>query len=109
MDLQVIHDDKDSLDIDVNKITIIWPGKKPIIGVIQDYEQCPRWTKYCRTLEFNNVPYEIYDIKASDWLEKAHRYDAVIGVESNEIFALEQLRRKYYILEKYEQKMLSHL
>lgn len=64
----------------------------------------PRWTKYCRFLETNAIPYEFYDLDSSQWLDAALAFDSIIGVDSCEPYHLEQIRRKYYILEHHLHK-----
>jgi len=83
-----------------------WPEGvcKPLIGLIQDYEPYPRWTKYCRFLEANSFPYEFYDLHARDWMEKAATLDVILGITSNEPSHLREMREKFFILEKYLHK-----
>jgi glutathione synthase/RimK-type ligase-like ATP-grasp enzyme len=100
-ELQVI-DDRDRLS-EADVLLIDWPAeiKKPMVGIVQDYGRFPRWTKYCRFLEANSIPYEFYPIQDHDWLERSKKFDVILGVPSNELFRLEELRTKYYLLETY--------
>jgi glutathione synthase/RimK-type ligase-like ATP-grasp enzyme len=95
-------DDRGEID-DAEIVAIHWPENiaKPRIGIIKDFEIYPRWTKYCRFFEKNNIPYGIYDIHAHDWIEKAHNYDLIIGIVANEPTYLNELRDKYFFLETY--------
>src|SRR5574341_1091880 len=56
-------DDRDRIN-DAKIIRIDWPVhiKKPVFGIVKDYDKCPRWTKYCRFLENNSFPYDLYNI-----------------------------------------------
>ncbi len=84
-------------------VTINWPAdiQKPRVGLVRDYEFFPRWTKYIRFLENNTFDYEIFNLHASDWMERAKAFDVIIGVFSNELFHLDENRKKYYFMEKY--------
>lgn len=84
-------------------VKINWPDSlaKPRVGVVQDLEEFPRWTKYCRFLENNAFPFDLYNIHASDWLEKAADFDLIIGIVSCELYHLEEMREKYHFLETY--------
>lgn len=87
-------------------IRIDWPEKviKPVVGIVQDYEECPSWTKYCRFLDNNSFPYDLYNIHAHDWIEKARKFDIVIGIFSSDFFNLIEQREKYHFLETYLNK-----
>ncbi len=86
-----------------NTVTIDWPAdlKKPLFAIIKDYQKYPRWTKYVRFLENNGFPYEIFDLSSYDWLEKARKFDIFVGILSNELYHLQEMRRKYFTLETY--------
>ena len=88
---------------EAEKVLIDWPIhlKKPTVGLIKDYDPYPRWTKLCRFLENNSFSYDFFDIHALDWIEKAEKFDIFVGVLSNEHYHLDELRRKYFVLEKY--------
>lgn len=94
------EDDRASMP-EAEKVLIDWPAgvRKPVFGVIRDYDPYPRWTKCCRFLENNSFPYEFYDIQASNWMEKAKRLDICIGILSNAYFHLQEMRTKFFILE----------
>jgi glutathione synthase/RimK-type ligase-like ATP-grasp enzyme len=83
-------------------VLIDWPQDvaKPRIGIVKDLDRVPRWTKYRRFLETNGFPYEIYDLHAHDWIEKAAPLDAVINIVSNDFDRLEETRVKYHFLER---------
>jgi len=95
-----VTDDGSSLDR-AEKVVLPWPDgvPKPRVGLVQDPGTTPRWTKYRRLLESNAIPYEIYDVHSSRWLERAREFDVVVGVPSCEPFDLEEIRRKYCLLE----------
>lgn len=95
-------DDRGRIE-DAEVVRIDWPEglAKPRVGIVRDIEEFPRWTKYRRFLETNGFDHDYLDIHAQDWIEKARRFDAVIGLASNEITCLEEIRSKYYFLETY--------
>lgn len=88
---------------DAEKVLMDWPAglEKPIIGIIKDYDPYPRWTKCCRFLENNSFPYGYYDLQASDWMERAGKFDVFIGILSSDPVQLQEMRTKYFILENY--------
>jgi glutathione synthase/RimK-type ligase-like ATP-grasp enzyme len=93
----------DSLQMpEAEKVIIDWPKgiEKPVVGLIKDFEHYPRWTKFKRFLENNSFPYKYYDLHAVDWIEKAAKIDVFLGIVSNEFYHLEEMRKKYYFLEK---------
>ena len=94
--------DRDKIN-DAEIVKIDWPEEvtKPIVGVVRDFEPYPFWTKYCRFLENNNFNYEIYNIHSRNWIDESKKYNVIIGLVSNTLFHLEEIRNKYYFLEKY--------
>ncbi|MBN2046662.1 MAG: hypothetical protein JW750_02365 [Anaerolineaceae bacterium] len=97
-----ITDDSSRID-DAKHIPIDWPVElpKPMIGIVQDTGGDPRWTKYCRLLNYNDFPYGIFSIHSHDWIEKAEKFDIIAGVRSSEMYDLSEIREKFYFLEKY--------
>jgi glutathione synthase/RimK-type ligase-like ATP-grasp enzyme len=95
-------DDRDKIE-DAEIIRIDWPKniEKPRVGIVKDFGNYPRWTKYWRFLENNSFPYNFYDIHSHDWIEKAQKFDVVVGLVSNEFNHLEEIQKKYYFLETY--------
>jgi glutathione synthase/RimK-type ligase-like ATP-grasp enzyme len=93
-------DDRGRIE-DAEVVRIDWPEglAKPRVGIVRDHEEFPRWTKYRRFLETNGFDHDYLDIHAHDWIEKARRFDAVIGLVSNDINHLEEIRVKYHFLE----------
>lgn len=87
-------------------VHIDWPAglPKPRVGLIRDQGIYPRWTKYILFLEANGFPYEIYNVHASDWLEKAKNFDWIVGIPSSSPQDLDEMRRKLYFLETHMNK-----
>ena len=105
-ELPIICDDREGISREVIEVKMDWPIgiKKPRVGVIQDPGESPRWTKYCRFLKTNNIPFEFYDLHTVKWLENARVFDVIVGIESSQPYHLEEIRRKYYVLEHHLQK-----
>ncbi len=101
-----ITDDRDSLDRGVPVVLMDWPQglPKPRVGLIRDCGVHPHWTKYRRLLEANGISFVIYDIHALGWREEAGRYDVIVGASSCEPSRLQEMRRKYYILQSHMRK-----
>ena len=97
-----IVDDRGRIE-DADPVTIDWPAAvpKPRIGVVPDIGLFPRWTKYLRFLERNGFDHAVFDIHAHDWIEKARAFDVFVGLVSNELGPLEEIRVKYHFLESY--------
>ncbi len=100
----------------------------PRVGIIID-EPCQyngfvtrkaTWLRYERFCKNNNIPYGIYDILASDWLEKANEFDIIIGrtmtnpsdkaIWMGKIYVLENVLHKtcfpsYHEIWQYEDKV----
>jgi glutathione synthase/RimK-type ligase-like ATP-grasp enzyme len=95
-------DDHNEID-DAEIVRIDWPTniKKPKIGIVQDEGIYPRWTKYCRFFENNSFDYDLYNIHAHDWIERAGGYDIIVGFFSCAFWHLQEMREKYHFLETY--------
>jgi glutathione synthase/RimK-type ligase-like ATP-grasp enzyme len=95
-------DDRDRIN-DAEIVRIDWPDgvEKPRFGIVRDYEEFPRWTKYCRFLDNNSFEYDLYDLHAHDWIEKAEGFDILVGFVSSELPHLQEMRERYYLLERF--------
>jgi glutathione synthase/RimK-type ligase-like ATP-grasp enzyme len=86
----------------VPPVVVEWPAHvpKPLVGLVKDVDVYPYWTKYRRFLEANRIPYRLYDIHRSDWLEQARDLDLVVWRPMGFPYELEECRRKFYVLER---------
>ena len=84
------------------QVLLPWPPgvRKPNVGLVRDSDTYPYWTKYRRFLQANDIPFEIYDIQRSSWLQEARRFDMVVWRPMSYPYELEECRRKFHILEK---------
>ncbi len=88
---------------EANRVSIEWPPTvpRPVFGIVRDFEQFPRWTKYCRFLEANSFSYRTYDIHSHNWLRDAEGLDVVVGMPSSEPYHLQEVLYKFHFLETY--------
>jgi glutathione synthase/RimK-type ligase-like ATP-grasp enzyme len=106
-------------------VLLDWPAgvPKPRVGLVKDGDVFPYWTKYRNFLEANEIPYRLYDIHRSTWLEEAAELDFVVWRPMSFPYELEECRRKFHVLERhlgklchpsfdeallYEDKILQH-
>jgi glutathione synthase/RimK-type ligase-like ATP-grasp enzyme len=106
-------------------VVLDWPAgvPKPRVGLVRDGDVFPYWTKYRAFLEANQIPYRLYDIHLSTWLDEARDLDLVVWRPMSFPYELEECRRKFHILEThlgklcypsfeeallYEDKILQH-
>lgn len=83
--------------------------EKPIVGIIQSQNNNlveryvnPKasWLRYERFCKNNNIPYDFLDIRKSNWIEEAKKFDIIIcHTESSPEYQL-MMEDKIYILEK---------
>jgi len=81
---------------------------KPRVGIVKTqasvlingYEN-PKasWLRYERFCKNNDIPYSFYDIKKSDWLEEADKYDIIICHTEGTPAYQEMFESKVYVLE----------
>jgi len=81
-------------------VVMEWPSQvaKPFVGLVQDVDYHPYWTRYRSFLEANDVPHQIYDIHRSDWLEAAARFDIIVWRPMSFPYELEECTRKYWLI-----------
>jgi glutathione synthase/RimK-type ligase-like ATP-grasp enzyme len=97
-----ILDDRNEME-DAEQVLVSWPDDyvKPKVGLVQDINEPPYWTKYERFLRNNQICFEYYDIHRSNWLDIAHKFDVIIWPMEGAAPEIEEHKRKIYILEKY--------
>lgn len=83
--------------------------KKPYVGIVKtqlsnlkDGYDNPKasWLRYERFCKNNNIKFDFYDIKRSDWLEEAKKFDIIICHTEGTPAYQEFFESKVYILEK---------
>jgi len=84
------------------EVKLDWPKeiKRPYVGLTQDCNAAPYWTKYALFLEKNGFPYSIFEHHRSDWIEQASKFDTIIWSPKDGPFEMDDIKRKVYILEK---------
>lgn len=82
-------------------IKVDWPEhiRKPKVGLTVDRNSRPHWVKYEYFLKKNEISYEIFEHRTSDWLEKAKRYDLIIWSLDVGPWEHEEIKRKITIIE----------
>lgn len=97
-----VVDDRHELDV-AERVLIPWPSDcaKPKVGLVQDLNDPPYWTKYERFLRNNQFPFEYYDIHRSDWLATSKQFDVIIWASMGYAPDIEEHKRKTFTLEKY--------
>ena len=99
---KTLYDDSKSFPA-VDPVFLTWPDglRKPLVGLVPDaHPKYPYWTKYRRFLETNEIPFVLYDIHESGWAAAARELDIIIWRPFSGPPALEECRRKIYLLEK---------
>jgi glutathione synthase/RimK-type ligase-like ATP-grasp enzyme len=88
---------------DAPAVLMDWPAsvRKPVVGLVQDVDVYPYWTKFRRFLEANNIDFSLYDIHRSTWLADAEQFDVVVWRPLSFPYELEECRRKIYVLERH--------
>ncbi|HDP78285.1 MAG TPA: ATP-dependent carboxylate-amine ligase [Mesotoga infera] len=78
-----------------------WPDhvEKPKVGLTVDHKSRPHWVKYEHFLKKNSIPYELFEHRTSDWLEKARKYDLIIWSLDSGPWEHEEIKRKITIIE----------
>lgn len=85
-----------------------WPADiaKPRIGLVKDCGKMlytpyyAYWPRYERFLKNNHLPYNLYDIRRSDWIEEAARFDVIIWRPESDPASQYEAENKIYLLEK---------
>lgn len=96
-ELRIITDDSKTLE---TADKILYRGKNPgRIGLVQDSNSLPYWTKWKRYLEYNGLNYSIYNVFGSDWFEEALNYELILWRPLSSPVALDEARKKIYLLE----------
>lgn len=97
---RAVVDDSDQVAL-VSAVSIDWDCNvpKPRVGLVADHDTMPYWTKYRRFLEHNSIPYRLFDIHASTWIDNAKKLDVVVVRPTSSPSRLAELRNKIYVLE----------
>lgn len=93
-----VGDDSDRLD-SAPLFRVDWPTDvaRPRVGIVQDIDVKPYWTKYRRFLEANAFSFELLDIHADDWMDSLE-VDVIVWRPSSQLYELEEARRKIFFL-----------
>lgn len=97
-----VCDDSNSLDA-AAPLIVKWPDNvaQPRVGLVQDTDAHPYWTKYRRFLQSNCFPFCLVDIHASSWIEMLGDVDMVVWRPSSQLDELEEARKKVFFLQEF--------
>jgi glutathione synthase/RimK-type ligase-like ATP-grasp enzyme len=95
-------------------VTIDWPADlpKPRIGLVKDCgkmlftQPYAYWPRYERFLKNNRFAYEFYDIRRSDWMAQADRFDVIVWRTESDPASQYEAENKIRILEMMGKKCL---
>jgi len=86
-------------------VELAWPAatSKPLVGVVKDADATTvpnaYWPKYVRFLQYNEVPYDFYDVHAADWFDKASRFDIVLWRSPSDPASQWEAKTKIHMIE----------
>lgn len=90
-----------------DKVLIKPLQNKPVVGIIRDsslygdrVKRLASWLRYERFLKNNGIPYGFYDIKASDWIRQAEKFDIIVWHTPSSPSMQNLAESKIYVLEK---------
>jgi glutathione synthase/RimK-type ligase-like ATP-grasp enzyme len=97
-----IRDDSEHLEV-APPFIVRWPDEvpRPRVGLVQDTDSYPYWTKYRRFLEANQFPYRLVDIHRSSWLVELEGVDVLVWRPNSEPYELEEARSKIFYLNEF--------
>ena len=97
-----VHDDSDRLEA-APPLVVDWPAdvRRPHIGLVQDVDSPPYWTKYRRFLQTNQFPFRLIDVHSSSWIDDLDGLDMIVWRPSSPPFALDEARRKIFYLNEF--------
>lgn len=80
---------------------IINQGKSRVEGYVKHRASWLRYERFCKV---NDIPYGIYDIERSNWLEEAEKYDVFVCHTDSNPSDQDMLESKLYVLENHLNK-----
>jgi glutathione synthase/RimK-type ligase-like ATP-grasp enzyme len=97
-----VRDDSGKLWV-APQFAVKWPEgvARPRVGLVQDTDSYPYWTKYHRFLEANQFPFHLVNIHGRSWLDELRDVDVLVWRPSSEPSKLEEARRKIFYLSEF--------
>jgi glutathione synthase/RimK-type ligase-like ATP-grasp enzyme len=97
-----IYDDSSELEA-APPVVVRWPAevRRPHVGLVQDVDPYPYWTKYRRFLETNQFPFRLIDIHSRSWLDMLAGLDLIVWRPTWTPSGLEEARRKIFYLNEF--------
>lgn len=89
------------------KATVDLRHKKPFVGLVKSEEhQYSYWPKFERYLIENKIPYEFFEVKKSNFIEKAEKYDIIVWRTLSLYSEQWEAKEKVEFLEKHLNKLI---
>ncbi len=84
-------------------LVLDWPAgvAKPKVGLVKDSGDHPYWPKYERFLQVNSIPYELFDIHRSDFLDRARQFDLIVWRPDSSYGGQWEAKAKIELLNRY--------
>lgn len=97
-----VCDDSDSLHV-APSFLVEWPDEvtRPTVGLVEDVDSCPYWTKYRRFLQDNSFPYRMVDIHSRSWIEELDDLDLLVWRPGASLHELQEQRRKTFYMHEF--------
>lgn len=97
-----VHDDSNELQA-APPLVVRWPAevRRPHIGLVQDVDLYPYWTKYRRFLETNHFPFRLIDIHSRSWIDMVAGLDMIVWRPTWTPSGLDEARRKIFFLNEF--------
>ncbi|MBN1458238.1 MAG: hypothetical protein JXA57_01795 [Armatimonadetes bacterium] len=97
-----VYDDSNELE-QVPPLVVEWPAdvRRPQIGLVQDVDTPPYWTKFRRFLQANDFPLRLIDIHSRSWLDALDGLDMIVWRPPWTPSGLEEARRKIFYLNEF--------
>jgi glutathione synthase/RimK-type ligase-like ATP-grasp enzyme len=97
-----IRDDSAELGV-APPLTVRWPAtvRRPFVGLVQDRNDNPNWTKYQRFLQNNQFPFRVVDIHSRSWMEMLAGIDMIVWAPGSSPAELDEARRKIFYLNEF--------
>ena len=94
-----VYDDSSGVDM-AAPLLVRWPDDvaRPRVGLVQDLDSHPYWTKHRRFLQANSFDSRLVDIHASRWMDDLGDLDMVVWRPSSQLYELDEARRKVFFM-----------
>jgi len=88
--------DADPVYLDLDKLAVV-----PVVGIVQDHDPLPYYTKYERFCLANHIPYRFVDIHSSRWMDEIRDCDCLVWRSLECPWDLSEFRRKFFFMKEH--------